>query len=187
MSNQAVRIRVMARYARLMNVSCAAAAILLFVFFISSPLSADWAIAFSNNGGGGWSVGSSWNSGTRSAAVSAAISNCRARGGRNCRVVGQGSNGCFSIAVTNDGGWGTYSGQSQYQAQQNSIARCLQSNVYGGCIVRQSFCDTTRGFRPADAAAPTGGINNCRSPVDYNACVSPGQGHSPSYCRMVFC
>lgn len=161
------------------------------------------AIAYSDNKDGTWAVFAEWNRSSQVLADDAALSGCKGKGGKDCKIVKSADGLCHAIAITNEGGkaWGLGSGTNQKAAQDKSVVKCLTVDPIGSCVVRKSFCDTSpSGFVP-DNAAEVGGVPvtvdpgdvPCRSPKDYNACRSAtGQGFGTAvertkYCKMAFC
>jgi hypothetical protein len=174
--------------------------ILLIIFFLQSPLAvAKGAIAFSTNPDGSWFVFAEWNKPSLVLAEDAALNGCKAKGGVACKVVYTATNGCASVAVTNEGNFALGSAITQSKAQDKSINACLAKEPEGSCIVRKSFCDNTGGFIPDDT--PLTPVNPgpnqffCRKGGDYARCLTPSQRPATldgptereRYCRMVFC
>lgn len=174
---------------------------LLIAFFLfSPPAMAKGAFAFSLNPDGKWVVFADFNRGTKITAEDNAMTGCKAKGGLKCKILISVENGCHAVAITNEGQTGLGTGPNQRVAQARSVASCLAVDPGGSCVVRKSFCDNTGGFVQSDANPQpiTGGGSTpffCRSPGDYNRCMSTSQGPASEggpaererYCRMAFC
>lgn len=157
------------------------------------------AFAFSKNQDGTFKVAADFNRGRAVIAEQNALDDCRAKGGRACRIVKTVRSGCHSLAANNDGKFAFGVGASQKLAQDKSVRACRAVSPEGGCVVRKSFCDNSDGFIQNDAARrplqPGPSQFFCRSPKDYMACRSQAQGRSAfggpnereQYCRMTFC
>lgn len=123
-----------------------------------------------------------WNQPTLLLAEDRALAACRRKNGRSCEVIQNVSGECVAIAVTNEGRYRVAKGDTQIEAQNNSVAGCLARNPGDSCIVRKSFCDNS-----------TANIHACRNETSYDACLTqgrPGFGGAierRQYCRMAFC
>ncbi len=127
-------------------------------------------------------VAAEWNQPSIVIAEDRAMAICRRKGGRSCGVIEQVSGQCVAVSITNEGLYRVAAGDTQGEAQQNSIAACLARNPGDSCIVRKSFCDNS-----------TMNVHACRSEEGYDTCLTqgrPGFGGATErqqYCRMVFC
>jgi hypothetical protein len=161
------------------------------------------AIYYSDNGNDSWTAYADWNP-ILTVAQEKAYEGCRKAGGINCKaVLRTKQEGCYALAVSNEGGpfWGTGVADTQKGAWNVAQSNCEKKDtnpysVLGTCVIRKSYCDNSGGFEQDNAARlpATCGATPvvCARPRDYCHCLIQGrpittEREREKYCRMVFC
>lgn len=178
--------------------------VVIIAFFTVKSVNAEWAISLAQEDGGRVTYGTAWNYNDRQQAVDKSFANCDESSTNECIVIAQGANGCASLATAGGGNnsWGYAQRDRDEDARTAAVFEC-QKRSSTNCYVRSVFCDTTKNFKtkpasglpvlpvvplePLHPGLETGIPGGCRSIVDYNACISPRQGHGEAYCRRIFC
>ncbi len=105
------------------------------------PARADWAVAAGSNG----AVTDVFDADDSAAAVSAALGSCNQKSA-GCKIIAQGSNGCFALAGTDNNGWGWAHRTSLGGAISGAMVNCVAANPLGCRNTQIQFCDRTHGF-----------------------------------------
>ena len=101
---------------------------------------ADWALAFSQDGGKHWGYGSSWNKSDTAEARRKALAGC-APHGPNCKIVLDGTGGCVALAVgIGDNGWQARQAETRLEAARLALQQCVKSSS-GDCEIKHTFCE----------------------------------------------
>jgi hypothetical protein len=164
-------------------------------------------IFYSDNGNGTFAVGAEWGE-TLVGAEEEALKSCKEKGGIKCKsVLSTTTPGCYSFAVSNEGGplWSVARADTQKKSWDDATKKCLAqqwdgnknpSGIIGSCVIRKSYCDNSKGFEQDDAAKnPADCVSppvTCSTPIHYCRCLNQGKPVTTpkeleKYCRMVFC
>jgi hypothetical protein len=94
------------------------------------------AIAYSpSDNGTGWA----YNYSTRAAAEREALAQCHSTGGKSCRGIIWTSNGCAALAITGDGGYGSFWATTRGRAEAGALGECRR--VTGrNCSIKAWVC-----------------------------------------------
>ena len=113
---------------------------LLHLCAATTPSKADWALAFSQDGGKHWGYGSSWNRDGLAEARRKALGSCAAHGS-NCKIVLDGIGGCVALAVgIGHNGWQARQAQTRLEAARLALQQCVKSSS-GDCEIKHTFCE----------------------------------------------
>lgn len=152
-----------------------------------------------------WAMHSVYNKPTKTIAEEMVLKECAQKAEAKCTIVKGKTfdNGCWAGAFSFDGqNYAIERSNTRARAEKEAMDKCSKDAGLRGetCSLRRSFCDTTGGFKPADASGkpvewdlPFDAPIFCKNALNYKACLkTKPSGYGPEsdlkyFCRMSFC